>query len=217
VLDAAALVFAFDALSRLSGRGVVRYGIVWNRGCNEFELVSLGVAGIDDAGTDKRAWVEVGKLATPRFVAVASRLAGCSIDAGAAVERGEGRWLGGETRIVNASRKKREGRGCRRGRGCSGVLALGTGGLRAFAGLVVTREAARRVLLECFECRGPGNARYGARVLALLCAGLRNRLLWWGNSDWTQCYRSWRRDGVYQRGTASEAAAVCAAQLEWAL
>jgi hypothetical protein len=90
VLDAAALVFAFAALSRLSGRGANRYGIVWNRGCNEFELVSLGVAGDGDAGTGKRAWVEVEVLTTLGFVAVVSRLVGCSVDVGGVVKRGNG-------------------------------------------------------------------------------------------------------------------------------
>jgi hypothetical protein len=114
VVDAAAFVFAFATLFALSRRGAIRYGTfwgVWNRGCNEFELVSLGVAGINAAsGTGKHAWVELEKLATLGFVAVAPALAGCSREIGGVVRRGKGRWMGKETRILHAIQKKRERR-----------------------------------------------------------------------------------------------------------
>jgi hypothetical protein len=202
-----------------SGRGVVLYGTfwgVWNQGCNEFELVSLGVAGIDDAsGTGKRAWVELEKLATLGFVAVAPALAGCSREIGGVVRRGKGRWMGKETRILHAIQKKRERRESWRGRGRSSVL-LGTGGICALAGLVVTQGEARLVLSGSVEFWGRGIARKGARALTLLGMRLRSRLLRWGDIARTRCYRSWRRDGEYQRGTAC-AAAVCAGELARAL
>jgi hypothetical protein len=90
IVAAARLISARVAFSR---QGVTCYGcsdipcIVWNRGCNNFELVSLGVAGINAAGTGKRAWVEVDELTTLSFVTVVPALARCSRETGGVVRR----------------------------------------------------------------------------------------------------------------------------------
>jgi hypothetical protein len=55
------------AFSAFSTRRVVLYGtfwVAWKRGCIEFELASLAIAGIDASRTGKLAWVEVDVLTT---------------------------------------------------------------------------------------------------------------------------------------------------------
>jgi hypothetical protein len=81
-VDAAIGAVVVIVIAALAGRGAIVYGIlraVWYRGCNEFELVSPGLAGIAASRAGKLAWVEVDELTTLSFVAVVSRLAGGSV------------------------------------------------------------------------------------------------------------------------------------------
>jgi hypothetical protein len=80
-------------LSALAGWGATccPFRVAWKRGCIEFELTSLAIAGIAASRAGKFAWVEVDELTTVSFVVAASRVAGGSVNVERVVERRKGR------------------------------------------------------------------------------------------------------------------------------
>jgi hypothetical protein len=127
-VDPVQLVVVLTAFTEQGGLGWSSLWVVQNRGCIEFKLASLAVAGIDAPGAGKLVRVEVEKLTMLSFVAAVSGSARESRNVVCVVGRGARQ--GGETRIEHAIPQKREaGRKAVRSTTCAPriVRVLGAG------------------------------------------------------------------------------------------